>query len=481
MITLDLLLSKPDLHTNTIFVLRHPDDLPAGLVNTEEAGYIRRSLEDKNTTTVEINRYDYVWYFVFPADVAGESLQLEKARKTGDILVKEISRLKVPEITVYNHSADAEWCMALAEGMTLGGYQFLKYKTDRDEKLIRLNTIKIWSEGLNNRQIMMKNRLNEAVYMCRDFVNEPVINLSATQLAEGISELLSTTGIKTEIFNKKKIESLKMGGLLAVNRGSSEPPTFTVLEWKPENAVNENPVILVGKGVTFDTGGMNIKTGSFMDHMKTDMTGAATMASVIYAAAATRLPVYVIALLPATDNRINSDAVVSGDVIEMHSGKTVEILNTDAEGRLILADALSYAQNYNPMLVITAATLTGSAARAIGRFGIVAMQAKASEQMQLLKECGEDVYERIAEFPFWDEYAELIKSDIADLKNVGPLEGGAITAGKFLEAFTNYPFIHLDIAGTSYAEKRDSYRNQGATGTGVRLLFSFLAKVAGKA
>ena len=266
-----------------------------------------------------------------------------------------------------------------------------------------------------------------------------------------------------------------MGGLLAVNSGSSEPPTFSILEWKPSNAKNQKPVVLVGKGVTFDTGGMNLKTGSFMDHMKTDMSGAATVASVVYAIAKSQLPVYVMAFIPATDNRINSNAIVSGDVLVMHSGKTVEVLNTDAEGRLILADALSYAQAYDPMLAITVATLTGSAARAIGKYGIVAMQNNAQNPMQQLKACGDAVHERIAEFPFWDDYAELLKSDVADLKNIGPVEGGAITAGKFLQAFTNYPFIHLDIAGCAYSEKRDSYRNQGATGTSVRLLIQFLA------
>jgi leucyl aminopeptidase len=313
------------------------------------------------------------------------------------------------------------------------------------------------------------------VYNCRNLVNEPVINLSATQLAEHFEDFFEGTGVKVDIFNKKKIEALKMGGLLAVNSGSSEPPTFSILEWKPANAKNQKPVVLVGKGVTFDTGGMNIKTGSFMDHMKTDMSGAATVASVVYAIAKSQLPVYVMAFIPATDNRINSNAIVSGDVLVMHSGKTVEVLNTDAEGRLILADALSYAQAYDPLLAITVATLTGSAARAIGKYGIVAMQNNAIGQMQHLKESGDAVHERIAEFPFWDDYAELIKSDVADLKNIGPMEGGAITAGKFLQAFTSYPFIHLDIAGCAYAEKRDSYRNQGATGMSVRLLIQFLA------
>jgi leucyl aminopeptidase len=210
--------------------------------------------------------------------------------------------------------------------------------------------------------------------------------------------------------------------------------------------------------------------------MKDDMSGAAAVASAIYAIALAGLPVHVVGLIPVTDNKIGPEAIFPGDIINMHNGITVEVLNTDAEGRLILADALSYAARYNPELVIDLSTLTGSAVRAIGKFGIVAMQMKAIHEMELLCQSGWQVYERIVEFPSWDEYAELIKSDIADLKNVGPSEAGAITAGKFLEKFTNYPFIHLDIAGPAFLEKRDSYRGQGGTGVGVRLLFDFIKR-----
>jgi leucyl aminopeptidase len=184
-----------------------------------------------------------------------------------------------------------------------------------------------------------------------------------------------------------------------------------------------------------------------------------------------------VALIPATDNRTDGNAYVPGDIIRMYNGMTVEVLNTDAEGRMILADALSYAIKYKPKLVFNAATLTGAASRAIGMYGIVAMEAKATKEMKELKESGERVYERIAEFPFWDEYGELIKSKIADIKNIGGIDAGMITAGKFLEKFTDYPFIHLDIAGPAYIEKADSYRTAGGTGMGVRLLFDFVKHV----
>jgi leucyl aminopeptidase len=189
------------------------------------------------------------------------------------------------------------------------------------------------------------------------------------------------------------------------------------------------------------------------------------------------IPVHVIGLMPATDNRPGPRAIVPGDIIRMQNGMTVEVLNTDAEGRLILADALNHASKYNPSLVIDLATLTGSAVRAIGRYGIVAMQRKASKEIEVLKESGWETYERIVEFPSWEEYGEGLKSDLADMKNIGPAEAGAITAGIFLEKFTGYPYIHLDIAGPAFLEKRDSYRGQGGTGVGVRLLFDFIKKI----
>ena len=267
-----------------------------------------------------------------------------------------------------------------------------------------------------------------------------------------------------------------MGGLLAVNKGSIDDPTFTIMEWKPKKFTNQNPIVLVGKGIVYDTGGLSLKpTANSMDLMKIDMGGAGTIIGAMQAIASNKLPVHVIALLPATDNRPSGNAYAPGDVITMHEGTSVEVLNTDAEGRLILADALSYAKKYNPELVIDLATLTGAAARAIGKQGIVAM-GNDENTMTALKASGAEVQERLAEFPFWDEYAEDLKSNIADLKNLGGPEAGAITAGKFLEHFTDYPYTHLDIAGPAFMLAPFNYRGKGGTGVGVRLLFNFLKK-----
>ncbi len=237
------------------------------------------------------------------------------------------------------------------------------------------------------------------------------------------------------------------------------------------------PIALVGKGVMYDTGGLNIKPDDYMQEMKSDMAGAATMASVLFAAADNRLPVHLVALLPLTDNRPGFNAYAADDILTMYDGTTVEVVNTDAEGRLILADAIAYAHaNYHPSLIIDAATLTGAAVRAISTFGIAAMQQGADNPMTLLKLVGEQVYERIVEFPMWSEYDELIKSDYADLRNCGTTpQAGTITAGKFLAHFAaTTPYIHLDIAGVAYFSKPQHAYRAGASGYGIRLLYAFL-------
>jgi leucyl aminopeptidase len=318
------------------------------------------------------------------------------------------------------------------------------------------------------------NAVLEGVAFTRDLVNEPNSYLTAPVFAKEISKLAEIPGVGVEILNKKKLEALKMGGILGVNRGSNEPPAMIILEYSPSGALNKKPYVFVGKGIVYDTGGMNLKTGSVMNNMKNDMAGGAAVAGTLLALAKAALPAHVIGIIPATDNRPGPKAIVSGDILNMHNGMTVEVMDTDAEGRLILADALSYAKRYDPELVIDLATLTGSAVRALGKAVIAGMQSGAEKEMKILEKCSFEVFERIVELPLWEDYAETLKSDIADVKNLGGPEAGAITAGKFLEKFTSYPYIHLDIAGPAFLEKRESYRGQGGTGAGVRLLVRFV-------
>jgi leucyl aminopeptidase len=217
-----------------------------------------------------------------------------------------------------------------------------------------------------------------------------------------------------------------------------------------------------------------------METMKCDMGGAATVAGIMFAAAALRLPLHLVGLIPATDNRPSGNAYAAGDVITMNNGKTIEVLNTDAEGRVILADALLYAKKYKPELVIDFATLTGAAANAIGKYGIVAMQKTSEEDWTQWKNAGEQTRERLVEFPLWDEYGELIISKTADIKNIGGAVGGAITAGKFLEHFTDYPWIHFDIAGPAFIEAPFHYCAAGGTGVGIRLSITYLQSLVTK-
>jgi len=400
-------------------------------------------------------------------------LNLEAARKAGGILATELKSLKINSILLSTDSTDSSLLLAYAEGLALGSYQFGRYKKEVPEIYIKTIFLK---GNIDQNQIADLEGLIQGTFLARDLVNIPASHQSAEQLSESIKEIGSDSGFKVEILNKSKIEALKMGGLLSVAAGSLDPPTFNILEWKPENAKNSQPVIFVGKGVVFDTGGLTLKpTPNSMDLMKSDMAGAAAVIGALYTVAKTKLPFHVIGLIPATDNRPGVRATEPGDVITMYDGTTVEVMNTDAEGRLILGDALHYAKKYNPEIVIDLATLTGAAARAIGQQGIVYMSTADEKSKDTLEKSGEAVYERCVEFPLWEEYGELIKSDIADLKNVASgANAAAITAGKFLEHFIDYPWIHLDIAAPAYISANDSYRPKFGTGVGVRLLINFL-------
>lgn len=399
----------------------------------------------------------------------------EHYRRSGTKILHFLNQHKISSCVFHNLSSYVDTVLYYAEGILLGNYQFLKYKTGKEKaphsfKELQLLQSEISKDAFNQLQIV-----TEATCIARSLVNEPLSYLTAEQLSKEIQALGKQAGFKVEVFNKAKIQALKMGGLMAVNLGSKNPPTFTILEYKPAKAKNKKPLILVGKGVVYDTGGLSLKpTENSMDKMKSDMAGAAAVASTLYAIAKAKLPVHVIGLIPATDNRPGENAYTPGDIINMHNGMTVEVLNTDAEGRMILADALSYAQKYNPELVIDLATLTGAAMRAIGSEGIVYMGTANDEIKKSISKSGYAVHERLVEFPMWEEYDAYVKSDIADIKNVGGALAGATTAGMFLKYFTNYPWLHLDIAGMAFFDKNDHYRLRNGTGVGVRLLFDFI-------
>lgn len=405
------------------------------------------------------------------------SQQLEQARRAGNAMAQRLIAAKRETALAISLQNDAELTLALIEGATLGAYDFTKYKTG--EQARTLNKLGVFAKEVTPAALQTLTDTCGIVCAARDLVNEPASTLTSVELAKAAQALGKSAGFTVKVMDKKQITAEGMGGLLAVNQGSVNPPTFTIMEWKPKNAVNTKPILLVGKGVVYDTGGLSLKpTPNSMDSMKCDMGGAAAVIGAITATAKAKLPVHVIALVPSTDNAISATAYGPGDVIRMHSGLTVENLNSDAEGRIILADALSYGERYDAETVVTVATLTGAAVRAIGTHATVIMGTAPQDQFDRLHAAADTTFERVAPMPFWDEYGEELKSDIADLKNIGGPLAGQITAGKFLARFTTKPFIHLDIAGPAFLDKRDHYRTKGGTGVGVRLLQEFIKRRA---
>lgn len=415
-----------------------------------------------------------------------EKLDAESVRKAaagGARAAREYEADRVACLLPAEEGLDDETlAQGLVEGFLLGAYEYRHYKTEDGFPGSSAFLLHVGEERDADAARAGTERghdLAAAACTARDLVNRPPADKTAEQFAEAVAESGAAHGYAVETWDEARIREEGMGGLLAVNRGSFDPPTFSVLSWSPENAPNDRPVVVVGKGVMFDTGGLSLKdTKGSMDKMKSDMAGAAAVVGLFEALADREVPLHVVGLLPATDNRPGRKAYVPGDVIRMHSGATVEVLNTDAEGRLLLADALSYASTtYDPALVVDLATLTGSCIAALGTkaAGIMASETDAAaERLYALQRAGERTGERVHPLPMYQEYKQLLDSEVADLANVGGRAAGAITAGKFLEHFVEAPWVHLDIAGPAFLEESTSYNPKGGTGFGVRLLVSYL-------
>lgn len=466
-----------DSNHNFIIVCTQFKNNPKYNLTKEQLNYIQAQVKDSKTC-ITINVLSRVISIIMIDETQNHYKTLETIRKHGASICDSLNIEKQTLVQCVNETLFSDYSLALAEGLALANYQFIKHKSDSKKETNSLSTIQVIDSKITDKQLNNLSIAIEATYKARDLVNEPVNILNAEGLANAFKVMGKQSGFKVEVFNKSKIKQLKMGGLLAVNQGSIDPPTFSVMEYKPKNAINKKPYVLVGKGVVYDTGGLSLKpTPNSMDLMKCDMAGAAAVGGAMYAIAKAKLNVHVVALVPSTDNRPGLNAFAPGDIITMMDGSTVEMLNSDAEGRMILADALHYAKRYNPEMVIELSTLTGAAAAAIGQYGIVCMGTATDEQKSKLMLSGLQMHERLAEFPFWDEYDELLKSDIADQKNLGGPYGGSITAGKFLVKYTNYPYMHFDIAGPAFITSKDSYRGKGGTGYGVRILFNFFSNL----
>jgi leucyl aminopeptidase len=371
-----------------------------------------------------------------------------------------------------------EVAQAMVEGAILGSYQFTVYRSEaasgQDVAGMRIliprkGQLRQVTEGVRRGVATA-----EATVFVRDLCNHPSNVLTPTRVANEAKAIAKSEGLAIKILERKEMERLGMGALLGVARGSQEPPKFIILEYNGAKKKDERPVVLVGKTITFDTGGISLKPAENMEHMKADMTGGAEVLASIRAAARLKLPMRLISILPVAENMPGGRAMKPGDIVKTLSGKTVEVQNTDAEGRLILADGLAYAMRYKPGILIDIATLTGACVVALGQFAIGMFGTDQALKEQVRK-AGQTAGERVWEMPLWEEYFEQLKSDVADMRNIGGRGGGMITAALFLSKFVgDCPWVHLDIASTDWSERERAYIPKGPTAIGTRLLVQYL-------
>lgn len=473
---------KIQLHTskskeiNTqVIITNEPDSntLRKQGLSEEEASYIHSKIKDSKGSidAYYINQYKkQIW--VVNAINEPNAVQKEKLRIAGANIAAKLKIQKQTSVVVENLLPLTSSLLHVIEGLELALYDFIKYFSDKINKVIFQEIIKAGVAG--KQELVRLNHLNLGIFISRRLVNDPVQNLTATQLSKEIEKRAKEAGLSFKYFGKKKIESLKMSGLLAVNQRIIEQPSSNILEWKPVRTKNNKPLVFVGKGVMYDTEGSSTKTSAGIEQMNGDMAESAAVIGAIHAIAKSKFPYHVVGLIPATDNRIDNTSIVPEDIITTYSEKTVEVINTDAEGHLILADALHYASIYKPELVIDLTTLTRAAHAAIGDLGIVAMEKNAKNFFKELNNAGWNVYERLVKLPLWDEYDELIQSNIADLKNIGGAFAGAITAGNFLKHFTYYPWIDHDLSN-ALLSNMEYYQTSLSTEAGKRLLVEFVS------
>ena len=372
---------------------------------------------------------------------------------------------------------------AVRQAVVLAGetaYRFEQFKTTPKPQPLKLKTVQILVAEKPGKAVTDAVAQGESIVagmtLTRDLGNLPGNICTPSYLADEAKKLAKTYGLKCLILEKAAMEKLGMHSLLAVAKGSHQPPKFIVLEYMAGKKTDK-PVVLVGKGITFDTGGISLKPAAEMDEMKYDMCGAASVLGTLRAVAGMQLPINLVVIVPTTENMPGGSATRPGDIVSSMSGQTIEILNTDAEGRLILCDALTYAERFKPAAVVDVATLTGACVVALGQVasGLLGNDEALIDQ---LRTAGTDTMDRAWQLPLWDDYQDLLKSPFADMANIGGRWGGTITAACFLSRFTKaYPWAHLDIAGTAWVQGKD----KGATGRPVPLLTRFLMARAGKA
>lgn len=368
---------------------------------------------------------------------------------------------------------------AIAEGAILASYRYDKFlspetrKTERTPSSLTLLIDQPRSKPELQTALDNAQKLSHAVRLARDLVNTPGNIKSPSYLAEQAQAAAKRSNLSCQILDRKDLEKEGFGALLGVAQGSQREPHLIILEHKG-GLPDDPPIAFIGKGVVFDAGGISLKPAEKMDEMKMDMAGGAAVIGTLMGAALLALPVNLVGLVPAVENLPSGTAYRPGDILTSLSGQTIEVLNTDAEGRLILADTLTYAKRYNPRLVVDLATLTGACIIALGHHA-TAVLGNDQQLVQALLEAGEKCGERLWQLPLWPVFDEQIKSTVADMKNIGGKPAGTITAAAFLKKFAqDFTWAHLDIAGTAWRDQDQPYIPKGGTGVGVRLLITFL-------
>lgn len=416
-----------------------------------------------------------------------EKFTLEKVRRAAAKLLSQAKAFRHESLRLELDGFDAgfsagEIAQAAVEGLRLADYRFDKYKSKpAPESPVKEASLISSAKSGVARALREGEALCEAVSFARDLANEPANVMTPARLAQAARKMASESSLSCRVLAKPELQRLGMGGILGVSQGSAFGPQLIVLEsrGRSRRGASSRPIVLVGKGVTFDSGGISLKPGANMDKMKFDMSGAAAVIATMKAAAALRLPLCLVGLVPVVENMPSSTAQRPGDIIRCFNGKTVEVLNTDAEGRLILADALAYAERWKPHAMVDIATLTGACAATFGDVTSAVMGTDADLVHRLI-EAGERAGERCWELPLWDEYSESIRATYADIQNISKAQAGTITAGMFLKEFASHTkaWAHLDVAGTAWTDHAKPLAAVGSTGVGVRLLVQLLKSYA---
>jgi len=414
-----------------------------------------------------------------------KKLTLQKLRVLGATVARELDKGGARDVSLYlselavRGASMAEKVQAVAEGVWLGLYTFDKYKSKKEENKRALRTLTIMvpsRRDLDDAEtaVARARAIAAGTNFARDLANEPG-NVCTPEYLGDQAESLTHEHLNVTVMDKKAIEEAGFTALLAVNQGSAKEPRFIVLDYQGGRK-DDAAIALVGKGLTFDAGGISIKPAAQMDEMKFDMCGSAAVLGIFRAVTEMNLPVNLLGVIPSTENLLGGAAYKPGDIITSYKGINIEVLNTDAEGRVILSDALAYAAERKPAEIIDFATLTGACVIALGAHA-TGLMGSGEKLKQGLKLSGDYTYDRVWELPMYEEYQEQIKSEITDIKNTGGREGGAITAACFLSRFVDdIPWAHLDIAGTAWNMKGSEISAKGGTGAGVRLVVDYLLR-----